>query len=74
MILPCFSHSIERNILLMNKISLSVKSTFCHEYIGMRIEFHFLGKWMQHNNGTCHQSTHNAFCRDFSHLLVWFLP
>jgi len=40
----------------MDKIVLFVKSTFCHEYMEMRVESHFLGEWVQHNNGTCPQS------------------
>ena len=44
LVLPCFSHRIERNELLMDKPVLSVKSTFRHDYMGVRVEAHLLGK------------------------------
>ena len=56
LILPCFSHSIERNEFLTYEPVTSVESAFCHEYMEMWVEAHTSGKRVQHNNSACSQS------------------
>ena len=57
LILPCFSHSLERADFLVNEPAAFVESPFGHEYMEMWIEAHTLGKGVQHNDSACSQSS-----------------
>lgn len=57
LILPCFSHSVERDEFLVYEPAALVESTFGHEYMDMRIEAQTPGKGMQHNDSACRQSS-----------------
>ena len=55
LILPRFSHSVERDVFLVYEPAMSVESSFGHEYMDMRIKAQTLGKGVQHNDSTCSQ-------------------
>jgi len=57
LILPCFSHSVERDDFLVYEPAMSVKSSFGHEYMDMWIKAQTPGKGMQHNDSACSQSS-----------------
>jgi hypothetical protein len=57
LILPCFSHSLERDDFLVYEPAMSVESTFGHEYMDMWIKAQTPGKGMQHNDSACRQSS-----------------
>jgi len=57
LILPRFSHSVERDEFLVYEPAMSVESSFGHEYMDMRIKTQTPGKGMQHNDSACRQSS-----------------
>jgi len=57
LILPCFSHSVERADFLVYEPAAFVESTFGHEYMELWIVAHTLGKWMQHHDSANRQSS-----------------
>ncbi len=57
LILPCFSHSVERDEFLVYEPAMSVESSFGHEYMNMWIKAQTPRKGMQHNDSACRQSS-----------------